>query len=716
MSTHRNLALLLPLVVLAFLAWMTCSGTMDVGAPGPTVTGALAPNRAGTESAPTLLAPESDGGADGAAQPGAERAPGLSVHGKVLDELRREPVAGCEARLWTPAGIAATVTTGADGRFAFALPDAPDSDEALEAWVQVAPPAGWTIREEPVDIPPGAETPVELVFHAVRDAERSPLHLTVVDAASGEPVPHYAVRFYSSEGLSEVATSDAAGAIDTEIAYAAGEVFYTEIDLGVADRSPHQHRFAHDGRASEGERRPLAVHIGATYLISVELPEAASPDRFFARVVPEAFAHLGADRFGHTAPLRGGDPLWARFGPFPHHWFITDSRTGPYRLEIHDRHMRWFGGAPVLTVEGRHPGVVRIELVPLATLSGRVFEPSGAPVDGAHVRLDPALAESDAWALAWQMTKINGAFLFKGIAPGTYVLRARTRARGFGEAQLVFDGERDVTRDIVLVPVPTGRVSGRVVSRTGTYVGRPWLFLEPRDEALAGMRLRTMLRLVDEGAGPIEGKFDFGELPIGEYELTIGGAERIFEPEMIVITPPAEQLLFTCLDDVTVADLAFDARDARTGAAPSELYLRYRLGDEIAELGLEGEDPFGPTVREDQPLAWWLLAEGYRPAHGDLSAFHLELGEPWSGAKVARISLAPGWGRIVRVEDESGAGLAGAAVFLDGEQVAETGTDGCVVVGAEEAPTTWTATHGTLVELTSTESEWEIRLVLGAGG
>ena len=130
-------------------------------------------------------------------------------------------------------------------------------------------------------------------------------------------------------------------------------------------------------------------------------------------------------------------------------------------------------------------------------------------------------------------------------------------------------------------------------------------------------------------------------------------------------------------------------------------------------MRLDGDDAYGPTVREDLPLAWWLLAEGYHPVSGDRSAFHLELDEPWFGAQVARIPLAPGWGRIVRVEDESGAELAGAAVFLDGERVAETGADGCVVVGAEESPTTWTATHGTLVEQTSTVGEWEIRLVLG---
>jgi len=632
----------------------------------------------------------------------------IAVEGRVIQAANGKGLAGFRARLWTGLGIAAEVVTDAEGRFGFPAADEP------EAWVQVVPLEGWALKKDTLDV-----KGERLVFRALPEP-RDALAFQFIDAETAEPVPHYTLEVWEGESTHafEELLSDAAGRATTTTHFAESRLLYRELDHleMTATRRRHIHSLAH---APGGDGfRPLTLHVGPTYELDLELPEGMRVAQFEAVLVPAHRRYDGSRINGWPTPLRmtrnaeGDLRLWVRFLPYSMMWPFDDpERSGPFYLELHESVGRWFGSVRVDTVVGIQPGKVAIQLQELAQVRGRVVDADGKPERDVSVRLDPAHDAAVRWSFDEQTTGANGVFQFKGLFPGAWLLRAQTSDRGLGEVALnLTSGERREV-DVALVRVPTAPIRGRIESATGTYADDAWIWLEPVDPELLSLSITREAKWNEEDAPTREATFDFGELPVGEYRLSIDSfSDFPFVPAKLVVTNPAEDIVFRLMDDQPLTALAFTPESAPEGS----LYLRWTQDGVGHEESLVEEFITFPVVRPGAPLDWALFSKGYRPVQGDESDLRPIEEAPWNGAHVASVAFQPGWGRIVSVEDSQGEPLSGTTVLLDDLAVGTTGPEGCLVVSADAAPRAVSARRSGWKVTDSYESHWHVRLTLGA--
>jgi hypothetical protein len=710
-----RLALLAAAVAVLVLLWPRASeppAAPSAAAPTPTpgpVPGIDPPRDAPavTPALVELAAPdplqESPGDAPEDRRAGFEPGP----RGRVVDVATGAGVAGLTVRAAFAGRTLGATTTGADGAFVLPRPDRAHGRVFVDEEDWDAEPGRVRIDAEVASGATALRFEVERIVAA-------PLHGEVLDIRTREPVPDYELRLNGSGGRETVVT-DAEGRFASEERFEAGDI---EIDLvdraepsrggwqvqgGVPERR-HEHRV--EGR----EARPakLRIPVGPTYRFDVDLPAGLDVEDFEAAFVApgagptlsplhEALGEPLADERGptrlffegmndasrreKTAPLRAGDPPWARFrsplGRLLQRQFDPEE-TGEYELALRSRDGAWWGSATVTSIEGIEPEPVRITLGGRGALAGAVRDEDGDPLPAVAVRLAEGPG-SGARIVAAVKAGRDGTYELRWIPVGDYELRAQSQRRPPG-ARMVTVVAGEVTRRDVTLRSPTGNgaIAGVLRSRTGTLRDKGGMLLLRR---IDGREFHTMQSAsYRRENGEYVARFEFPDLPVGRYELTLEPRNNLrWSPLRMEVVPPATDLEFVCHDDVPTFDLEVRAVDAETGAPVEECWAVVRVAGR--ELDDDYETDLYLDVPADDSLTWMVRARGYRIARGDRSA--LELGPEH---RILEARLERGWGEVFRVTTHDGEPLAGVELFVDGEPVGTTDVDGVIAIDRDARP------------------------------
>lgn len=250
-------------------------------------------------------------------------------------------------------------------------------------------------------------------------------------------------------------------------------------------------------------------------------------------------------------------------------------------------------------------------------------------------------------------------------------------------------------------PPSAGDISGWLRAEKGSFPAdavprRDHILLDLASTELPAINLRATLEpLVDEEGG-VTFRFLFEDVPAGEYELTLSSLGNYrWDPSSLRVAPPTTGLEFLRFDLDEVVPLQFEIYDLATNEAIEDFEARHIKITASEEHGLLLHT--GPIEASqfprDQAFLWSVEAAGYAVAYGDEAAFT----EEKDGRRVARIGLKTGWSaRLLLMGGPRGSrprAVAGGEVYLDGEFVGRSDSNGGLVVYAKEAPVELTARY-----------------------
>ena len=568
---------------------------------------------------------------------------GLS--GQVVDAGTRSPLAG--AVVWPAAVPGRAAITDARGRFAWSgLPPGEPFLRAaaprhLEAEVRVGVQPARTARAV-VALRPAAAAAGRVV-----DVRGRPVNgATVTIAAAGDEDP----RVDAGEPRS-IDTADG------------GRFRVAGLDPDRGYRLEVERR----GYAPAGETLSPGGSKEWTGLEIVLVPGGSAVGRVVdreKRPVPGAEVRLLGDGGAADATGAGADrtDVEGRFR-------ILDLHAGRFTLSV-----RAAGFAPrvapgVELPEGNAAvdlGVVVLE--PEAAVTGRVEEPEGAPVAGAAVRTVERSLTTVPPATA--ATGTDGSFRLTGLAPGERVTLV-AELDGFAPA-LSGEVQAPTRGPVVLVLRRAASLSGTVITSGGEPVNgaQVWAGLERSAEAPPGRD--PSWRRVGPVVTDAEGRFELVDVPPGTVRL--GAVARGWpRREIAALEVPAGGRL-TGLELVlepggTVEGRVFSADGEPVAGA--EVFV-VRAPDRIrgASKGVRSDGEGGYELIGVPPGAVRIAAR--HPRHGTaLRGLEVD-----AGNHRLDLTFEAGAAVVGRVVDESGAGIAGAEVALDGADPAAPGIEG----------------------------------------
>jgi len=224
----------------------------------------------------------------------------------------------------------------------------------------------------------------------------------------------------------------------------------------------------------------------------------------------------------------------------PAAYTITVTRTG-YASYVHGQGRR-SASAPIVVRAGQ-PSTLDILLEPGRSLPGRLLDEDGTPLAGANVEaLTPRLegGRDTLVSAASARTDDRGEFRLHGLGPGEYIVsgsdpafeNVSTDAGVLHYSPTYYPGVSAATdaRPVVIgatgtVPsiefrlriVPPARVSGRVAAMNGRELLSAAIVMTPIDDHASRSPLPA-----DPSIGP-DGRFSFGEVPPGRYQVRARG-------------------------------------------------------------------------------------------------------------------------------------------------------------------------------------------------
>ncbi len=532
-------------------------------------------------------------------------------------------------------------------------------------------------REEAALAPTEANPPGAFWAGALRDAD------------TGEPLPHYLFEL-RRDGQTAELTTDARGRFRTEERHTSGafEARYrdhrglalvTNLDrFEGAQRAEVWRPVEFD--AADATPRELLVAAGPTYPLEVRSAAPVPLQALSAVVLGPDLSFRNTLGSLYAAPVRAGSngaADWVRFQPLPRDLLPN---AAPWRLTLFDDSGLWAGSADVDSLRGVNRETTVVELAPHGRVAGVVRDGARRPVVAAPVRL--LAADSD--AVLHARTDADGGFDVRWVEPGAYQLvieppRHASRTLALTVRPLEFE-EVDVTlreRD------NAGDVRGTLTSRTGTYGNRVFVLLDGRSSGAPD--LKAELDWSDHD-GELRAEYAFEDLPPGEYAVSVVSLLDKFtwSPAPRTVRPPA-RVDFEVADDAPTGNVSFEVVDAETGAAIEPFVMGYSAAGS-ASVVLRGMGAEGPHIYDlalDARLRFGVSSTGYAPSFGDET--DLDFGAARDAT--VRVELRRGWGAtFVVVDAETKAGVAGAAIELDGRAVATTDDDGRASVYSASPP------------------------------
>jgi hypothetical protein len=192
------------------------------------------------------------------------------------------------------------------------------------------------------------------------------------------------------------------------------------------------------------------------------------------------------------------------------------------------------GLRPIQVVEGGQPVTLRIEMIPMGKLSGRVLDEDGKPVKGATLELLASFGGPTVTADA------NGNFSFEDIVPATYTLAARPpkSAKAFDRdgrrAAWVLTYSPGVTQRSAASRVtinPGAEIYGHEIKFASAPVQRiSGVVLDQKGEPVSGadIQLEDPTRLTQQTYAQTnsaaDGAFEFRDIPEGDWRLSASRA------------------------------------------------------------------------------------------------------------------------------------------------------------------------------------------------
>ncbi|MCZ6596543.1 MAG: hypothetical protein O7B99_02785 [Planctomycetota bacterium] len=505
----------------------------------------------------------------------------------------------------------------------------------------------------------------------------------VVDDATGEPLSAWRFDLLRGEERLEELTTDDVGRFETRSVLPAGDYV---VDL-VGDRHA---RDLIQGKRDEAKRVPrvlplahvvgelveLAVPIGPTYHLRIFAP----PEVVFGELDATLRSADGRFAFDHIfGDVRAGSPPWVRFGP------LTRSMSGgpTFKLRLMTADGTWQGVADVEGLVGIQPGVVEVELTARGTLRGTVAHADGSPLAKSYTQLwgeDASFQDPENRPL-FAATDEEGRYHYHWVVPGAYTLRIETAEHESYAEEVVIAAGAETPFDVRLVAKSEtqgdGRISGRVVSRTGGFHGALQIALFPTVSGAAAVATDVEW---EERDGVWSGAFAFEGLPREEHELQpLARGLLLIRPRTQQVRPDRDDVQLLVEDGGDVAEVLLRAVDAETGEAVPEFrsWLTVEPATERERFAFaraeEGVARFVDVPRGEL-FEYRVHGEGYANVWGD--------GATPTGGEAAElvVELVRGWSTkltILGPEDEP---LAGASIFLDDELAGITDLRGRLIV------------------------------------
>jgi hypothetical protein len=200
----------------------------------------------------------------------------------------------------------------------------------------------------------------------------------------------------------------------------------------------------------------------------------------------------------YTGPLTGGNYL------------IVGAPPGAIRLTVQDSQFGLTAAMTSSIADIATPVVLDVTLPATGTVTGRVLDASGAPVPDASVRLQSESLQFERWESANE----QGVFTFTDVPEGPVSLNGEAYVSSIDD-WVIFDGSGTAVRNqsvtIDIVPLPTGTVTGRVLTATGQPVPNTGV-------EITGFYGRT--EFSDFAMTDGNGLFTFTQVPAGPVHLT----------------------------------------------------------------------------------------------------------------------------------------------------------------------------------------------------
>ncbi len=496
-------------------------------------------------------------------------------------------------------------------------------------------------------------------------------HGRVVDAATSEPLPSYALVLRDSKKRTAQVVTDASGAFAAVVALLPGP-----LTIRASERSREFDLAAELVIGADGSVLPIELRVesGPTYRLAIAPANAPSIDQL------TAFVGTSSERDSSRArgTLGGGAEPWVRFSGLPRNAsegeIVLDSRDGV-----------WRGRAKVGFGRGVQRGIVPIVLETFAALEVRVVGVDDRPIARATVTWAP----NPGGRPREQTTGENGIVVWERATPEAGVLSVRiTRYLDFELPLVLVDGVRRVE---IVRPVrapAAGSIRGTVVSDTGSYERDVSLRLLPFADGRGGVPALSAKVEWSSVSGARVGRFSFDDLPVGRWYCQLSEDDWYqWEPRRVEVETPRGDLVFVVHDAVPVADLEFEPRD-ENGAVlsrPFEVRLLVK-GEPRLHRSREGR-VLVQAFPVDSPLRWRVDADGRAAVFGgwpELAPLSSVGGRERRGAAPI---LESGWAQTFRVvrQDNSKA-IAGATAIVDGRELGVTGADGRIVLHAGAKP------------------------------
>lgn len=568
----------------------------------------------------------------------------------------------------------------------------------------------------------------------------TPLRVRLVERATGVPIPEFLVRVgghraeikksaavenpdvsepdvrfepHGTPRRVEDIVTDAEGRLESSIGFEAGRLHLVLVDhpsfLEQAPPTPDdvvEHLHTLNGVNPSAERR-IHIVIGPTYRLDVTLPAGTKVDDFYAtfpRVLDGALRGLhGAiaedptspmalfygsairpEAAEQRAPLRAGDPIWARFRSPIESFERVEERKNEHELHVRSVDGHWSGKAFVTSIKGIYPDVVPVALTAKGAIEGSVQDAKGGGVPTAWIQLFALSSPSEPLGEIGADSK--GRFAFLWLAAGEYEVRVQTdRYEEWVSRVSVVAGTTEKVEARPAASVPLGTVSGVLRSRTGQHRSKGNIVaLKSLDDPDFFLFKSVGYRKRD---GEYQGSFSFDEIPAGQYELSLRPLDNLrWNTLRMNVSPPVEGLEFICEDDVPTFDFGFRAIDAETGDPIEKSWSIVWQGNPLDNIRLEDDWETGlyEAVPEGVSLTWVLRAKGYRLARGDESDIR-----PGTDHRVIEARLVRGWGQVFKVtesEGDPGDPIAGVELLADGVSVGVTDARGMVSMDLDAKP------------------------------